>query len=356
MSPRPDPPRIAEPLTPEERAWAERFTRVGPHDGPPPALDAKILAAAHAAVAGRRSSSARRRWPAYAGVAASLVVAVGLAWQLRPLWQTRPPLSEAASAAAPVPQDEGTLSAEVLAAADPLARDSVANPPSPPAPQPPLAPRRLKAPPPAVMATAAAPAEAPAPPPAPASSHFLDEAVGDEGVPMDAHEAEIASGAGGQAQSRAAAEADSASRISASEQRERAAAASPTAFPEAQTERAAKATAPAPMPSYAPAATAPRQHTVRPEISARKAMPAPAPPGAAQDNTTLDRIEVTGSRIRLPDLPVRDDARLEPAAWLERIRERRDADDLDGARASLALFRKQHPRIRLPSDLLQLDR
>ena len=53
---------------------------------------------------------------------------------------------------------------------------------------------------------------------------------------------------------------------------------------------------------------------------------------------------------------MRDDASLEPAAWLQRIRDRRDADNLDGARESLALFRQRHPRIRLPDDLARLGR
>jgi len=85
----------------------------------------------------------------------------------------------------------------------------------------------------------------------------------------------------------------------------------------------------------------------------------PSPAQAAQPqkySPTLDRIQVSGSRIGVADLPVGDDTRLEPAAWLQRIRDRRDAGDLDDAGESLVLFRKRHPRIRLPVDLAPLVR
>jgi hypothetical protein len=48
---------------------------------------------------------------------------------------------------------------------------------------------------------------------------------------------------------------------------------------------------------------------------------------------------------------VKEDVRLESGEWLERIRSRRDEGDLDGARASLRLFRRDHPRVRIPDDL-----
>ena len=40
-----------EPLTPEERELAQLTARLPPHGEPSPALDARILAAAHAAAA-----------------------------------------------------------------------------------------------------------------------------------------------------------------------------------------------------------------------------------------------------------------------------------------------------------------
>ena len=82
-----------EPLTPEERELARLLGRRA-EQAPPPALDAAILAAARAAVdapaAGAvasadapRARQARPRWPAVFGIAASMVFAIGIAWQLR---------------------------------------------------------------------------------------------------------------------------------------------------------------------------------------------------------------------------------------------------------------------------------
>jgi len=70
-------------LTPDERALAENLARIGPRAEPSPALDARVLAAARDAVAVPQRR--QRRWPAVLGLAASLVLAVGLAWRLRPV-------------------------------------------------------------------------------------------------------------------------------------------------------------------------------------------------------------------------------------------------------------------------------
>jgi hypothetical protein len=79
-------PSPREPLTPEEQALARRIAQLGPQGEPSPALDARVLAAARADEArGRRSSLRPRPWPVALGVAASLVLAIGLAWRLRPL-------------------------------------------------------------------------------------------------------------------------------------------------------------------------------------------------------------------------------------------------------------------------------
>lgn len=73
-------------LTPEERALARRLSKIGPQGEPSAALDSHILAAAHAAV--RPTAAPRRKvskWPATLGFAASLAIACGIAWQLRPV-------------------------------------------------------------------------------------------------------------------------------------------------------------------------------------------------------------------------------------------------------------------------------
>jgi hypothetical protein len=75
---------------------------------------------------------------------------------------------------------------------------------------------------------------------------------------------------------------------------------------------------------------------------------------AAKQSPQLDRIEVSGTRIALADVPVREDARLPIEDWLQRIRERHDGGDLDGARSSLMLFRREHPHHRVPDDLRAL--
>jgi hypothetical protein len=111
------------------------------------------------------------------------------------------------------------------------------------------------------------------------------------------------------------------------------------------------------MPAPAPVIREQRAVAPAREASSREATASPrqsSPAPTAHDNT-LNRIEASGSRIAYADLPARDDARLEAAAWLQRIRDRRDAGDLDGARESLALFRESHPRIRLPDDLARLN-
>jgi hypothetical protein len=339
-----------EPLTPEERAMADRLARLGPRDGPSPALDAKILAAAHAAVAPRRN----RRWLALTGVPATLVtgagmaavlaLAVGVVWQLRP------------SAPAPrAPRDEagdfGFVTAEVIERPEPAAAPA----PPPPAADAPAPARALQAP--AMAKREAAPAraeavaakEAPAataaPAPGQAPEHFLDEAVdpATHSVPETA-----ASGARGDSMPYSAAPAPAAPAAAAvfeGEQRQRAAA-SAMQRKTAANEAAKQVDENRELRSQAASV-----------VAADRAAAAPADAMAAEDTasgSTLDRIEVTGSRIRMADMPVRDDRELAPAQWLQRIRDRRDDGDLDGARQSLQQFRKSYPRVRLPDDLRAL--
>ena len=355
MSPRHLPPAQSEPLTPDERAWAARLARIGAHDGPPAALDRKILAAAHAAVARRPHNRAwRKRWPTLVGAAASLVIVVGLAWELRPLLRSIPSLSEEPMvAAAPIPRSEGLLSADVLAAANPVARSAVDSPPPPPAPSVATTPHKPNSPPPIVVPVPPTPS-GPAQPQPPVE-------FGDDAIPPYADYAGTA--AARQAAMQAATN-DAATRKSTDERRERATAAAPQPLPAAHADTEHRAAMPAPLPpisaapTAAPTASAARRDfaPTRDASAAQASTSSPPSAPAEQVNTDLDRIEVGGSRISVSELPVRDDVRLEPAAWLQRIRDRRDADNLDGARESLALFRQRHPRIRLPDDLARLGR
>lgn len=341
-----------EPLTPEERAMADRLARLGPRDGPSPALDAKILAAAHAAVAPRRN----RRWLALTGVPATLItgagmaavlaLAVGVVWQLRP------------SAPAPrAPRDEagdfGFVTAEVIERPEPAAA-----PPPPPAADAPAPARALQAP--AMARREVAPArakaiaakEAPAPAPGQAAEHFLDEAI--DPATHSGHDTAAAAARGdSMPYSSAPAPASPPAPPAATaafgegEQRQRAAALTSATQRKAMANDAAKQVdADRELRSQAASA-----------VAADRAAAAPADSSAAEataSGTTLDRIEVTGSRISMADMPVRNDRELAPAQWLQRIRDRRDDGDLDGARQSLEQFRKSYPRVRLPDDLRAL--
>ena len=103
------PSNMKTDLTPEERALAQRLARLGPHGEPSPALDARILAAAHDADGEDAGARPRRRWPVAFGIAASLALAVGIAWQLRPLPQAAAAYRSEAPAAASAPNDVAAL-------------------------------------------------------------------------------------------------------------------------------------------------------------------------------------------------------------------------------------------------------
>ena len=105
--------RRHQPLDPEERALARLLADAG-DDGPPPEVDARILAAARAAQADRAQPATRagatqpglrrpqrRRWPLALGLAASVTLAVGVAWQLRLPPQPMPAATRGDTAVAP---------------------------------------------------------------------------------------------------------------------------------------------------------------------------------------------------------------------------------------------------------------
>lgn len=363
-----------DPLTTEERALADRLARLGPHDGPSPALDAKILAAAHAAAAGSRPQQrSRRRWSLSAipgglitgvGVAATMALAVGVVWQLRPMEPSvQAPSHEAA--------DSAYTSAEMIE----RPRQTIAPPPPPPPalPQARMSKRELSL-------RDAAPAPA-APPPLPAAASASAAKIAEEPAQADAY---------GYLESDAPSPAAPGVRRQRTDKNAAAAAASAPADAAASmagiadTSRAAPRYAP-PMPAAAPPAPAPAAGADSDGFSlasskARRAAEAAEDrrEAEAKQSTTLDRIEVTGSRVKRTDVesaqpvatqsmvtmqrnaialpPVAEDTRLDRADWLQRIRARRDAGRLDEARASLVLFRKSHPRVRIPDDLRALQR
>ena len=353
MTTRPD---QHEPLDADERELAARLRRAGPLDGPSPALDAKILAAAHAAAASHKPRRhGRLAWlgvpPALVtgmGVAAAAVLALGLVWQLRP--QYGQSAGEAAPAAA---GDE-----EVIIFAEPSssARAPMSNPPPMPGPVASDAAKAARAP--ARIAEAEAEADSVAAVAAQAQANEERAKVAD--ARMQKAEAQAA-----QADAEARAPLSGTVAAPASED------AGPQAFSYAEpAQQAAQAPATAANPSparknhatYTTAARATAERRERAVAAAPAAPPAPPPPAAAPpvaETTVLDRIEVTGSRINSDEadwsqVPVSADTQLPAAEWLERIRARRDSENLDDAKASLKLFRRDHPRVRIPDDLRAL--
>ncbi|HHA2738376.1 TPA: hypothetical protein ACOD93_004346, partial [Stenotrophomonas maltophilia] len=123
----------------------------------------------------------------------------------------------------------------------------------------------------------------------------------------------------------------------------------------------------APAPASAPAPVGAMQ--------ARSAAPTAASTADAEPAPALDRVQVTSSKrvatnrsapgvmrrgseaglsADTVQAEVDADARLPRRQWLQKIRERRDQDQRDLARASLERYIQQYPESRLPRDLRPL--
>lgn len=332
------------PLTPEERDLAQRLARLDAGAQPSAALDAGILAAARAAASGAAGSGGttttgrgtvaphgrrpRLGWAAGAGLAASVVLAVGIAWQLRPLPETAVEYSEAPAAAPaapperalravappekPMPAEAGTR--EAAADPAPAAMREVA--PASPAPPPPATASEE----PPVMFDDPSPVDTRAPPPPPA------------------------------------------------------AAPAPRAAPLATTGEAARAQV---------GAEAARRGEEAARQESRVGVAADSVQGVEHERPSLDRVEVTGSRLRKAqgaaaataadadaaaeadaaaaepwfDQPLDDappasaDSPQVREAWLSRIRELVAEERYDEARASLGEFHHRYPDVAIPQDL-----
>ena len=290
--------RRQQPLDAGERALRAGLPRLPGRGEPGPGIDAALLAAARTAATPAPPAVRRdRRWMAPLGVAATLIVAAGLAWQLLPP-QPAPGAREQASVAAP---DAGAMPepAPALRAVVPPRDETPAAPPPPVATPP--APRTLPAsPPPAPMPVEAPVATMPAPPPpAPAVP------------PRPASPAPL-----------------------------------PTPTPIATaTDSAAVADMAAPelaQPQAAmPKPTVGISETPR---TAARAVAAPARAAAVMADEPDD--DVPPATVDAPG--VRE-------AWLRRIAELRAAGRVEEARESLAVFRKRYPDALLPPDLQPLE-
>jgi len=336
-------PYSPEPLTPEERELARLTGHLGPQGEPSTALDARILAAAHAALERKQPARRKPRWPVAMGLAASVVFAVGVAWQLRPLQQT--PMAASSEAPAAVAEQEAAVADSAATVASPpsmpqaeLAEAAPAKAPSsvepvsaelaqveqaPPASAEVVAPRsESRARQPRQLARPSKPPELrrqariagnvsagslPPPPPAPPAPAVMATApapAADASIPFAPDPREGYS-------ARAAAADSSAANMGA-------------VAAKSQTDTLAETKA-------ARAAASSRQ----------------------KESASLDRVEVTGSRMKRTDLqvPVSDDAQLPVNEWLERVRTRYGLGDAGAAKQSLLLFVKDHPGEPVPGDL-----
>jgi hypothetical protein len=297
-----------ESLTAEERKFAEQLARLGPHGEPSAALDAKILAAAHAAVM-PRAHKQRVRWPLYAGAAASVLLAVGIAFQLRmPHPPSIPVVSEA-----PVAEKFAEPAPEISA---PPAQPALAEKPLPPPPPKSIA----SVPPPRVQQLSPAPAPVVAPPP-PAPAPAI---VAEEYAPAATFAREA------RADTTPAAETELL-KATANAERQRAGGAK---MADGYVSTAAPALAAPPPPPAAPALAA---------------------DAAASGSTTLDRVIIIDAHpVKLIDTPVEQDVLLPERKWRKRIEQRLQQGDHDGARNSLRLFVGEYPQAKLPPELRAL--
>ena len=307
-----------EPLDAEERALAARLPRLHGRDEPDAALDARILAVAHAAVSSPTPVATRRRgWIVPLTAAASVSLAVGLAWQLQPP-PPAPSVSPADTAAASAGQahdGEHPVMRSMEAAPPPTAR-AMRSPPMPmtsPATQAVLVEddariARERAPAePVADARAAAPEFVPAPPP---------EAAMAETMPVEV-----------------------------------------MAPPPAPPAPPAPITPAPALPQAALGRSAATDEAV--SVSGTRARPeakrvrAQNEAEAAADASTLDTFSKAMDEDDVP--PATMDAPAARDAWLRRILELQQQGKIDEARASLAEFRRRYPDAVLPPELRKLE-
>lgn len=282
-----------QPLDNEERALAALLPRPRGRGEPDAELDARILAAAQAELSPQAAVRRRRRsWIGPTALVASLVLAVGLAWQLRP-----PP---------PLPAPAATEDA-ASAGSEAMSMRAFETPPSTPAPMTQAKP--MVAPPPEARLAApaaqdanrgaSAPASAPVatPPPAPPAPGFVADAPA---VPLPQ-------------------------------------AAEPA---RAQTPVMAKATASDAMRERAAA-------------SGNIAAEAREEAQRAGQAATLDAVVVTDPEEDVP--PATADSPEVRDAWLRRIGELLEQGKADEAKASLAEFKRRYPDSALPPELRRLE-
>lgn len=298
----------SEPLTPEERELARLLGRPAADLVPSARIDAAIAALVRepaASTPAPRPSAPptpftvgttparrgrRRGLVSSLAAAASLVLVVGLAWQLRPMPPSAPVPAPAAATAA-TPEAPAAVSApDAAVPASPSAATAR------PAPLPPVAPVQ------AAKAEVARPSRmqepAPAAVPAPSPAH----------------------------------------------------AAVAPAPPPAPPAPATYTLEPAPMAADAAPVTAQQAEPA----AMRLRSSAPQPFADAPVRASASGLHEQAKSTVMAPTSIDEDARLPRRKWLERIRSRRDNGDLDSARASLERFVLAYPETRIPRDLQPL--
>ena len=368
-----------EPLTPEERALAQSLSRLGPHGGPSPELDARILGAARAAVQTAPATSghvppSRRRWPLRIGVAASVLLAAGVAWQLRPVHEVPvasevPMDAERSVGVVSAPPEVAAADAAAAVADLPASPAIVAQEVAPPMPAKVLPPapvgRATTASGPARQNAEAAARQEPAPKRSPLAlipAPMLPAPPAPEAAPQ-AFPADVdgfsRSPQGIVASSAAEADLQERTQYRATAQQEQEQRAR---FDEQRREASAKAEDSTTLDSIAVTGSRvkSRERPARTKdvVSAPAPAPAAAPPPPPPPAASAGSAQPSAARnaLRRTDLqvPVDADTRLPPEEWLDRIRLRRDLGDNANALRSLQLFVQEHPFQRVPEDLRPL--
>lgn len=359
--------RPSEPFTAEERDLAERLARLGGPREPAPALDARILAMARAAVdeptaapvaepmvattattgtsgdapvapatsdpkvTPLRPRKQTPRWPLGLSLAASLVLAAGIGWKLH---DNGAGIGEGAAetAVATAASEDAT---QVIMVEPPLQREPP--PPPPPVQSPTESP---------LMADAAV---APAAPPAPAAKpararEATENMVYSAEAAMDAPPPAAMSAPAPVAQAKEEAEQDSYDRIDVSSSRIR------------RTEREVGAA------EYTRREQEVRRRQAVAERAAGVAAPVAAPPppaasarsrqGFVGETATRDTPKTSADYDDRP--PVSADSPEFREAWLQRIRELLAKGEQAWARESLREFKRRYPDAELPEDLKPL--
>ncbi len=374
---------LPEPLDEQERILA-RALRNLPVGAPPPELDARILGAARRAVhlAPPRKNN-QRRWLVRFGTAASALLAFGVLLKTHGLTQSAiytPPAETTAADGLPAPinspspQDRmQSIPASDKAADQPATTDAAATTTIEPPPHLPLStmqsPEQLKdtaaqpreetpashyaeaekADPQAfpVAPPKSAPRQSSVPPPPPAPPVIINQAAPMSMPPSPAMTVMPSPPAPAQSaiDERAERKTEQKSDEPRRDKEVGAFAASPPA--------AAGGTSGAIVQDQAAA--------TKPASNAMQSSPMQSGSAQASDaiskQSELDEIVISGSTVRRaykPLPPSSTDTGLNPAAWIERIRERVGNGDRDGAASSLHAFVRAHPEATIPDDLRPL--